>query len=180
MQNPTSSTQTYPHPAPSPPPPNCGYPPYYSWAFPTSYNPFPGTTIVNAGANSSKGSGSRFNGGVAKGRYPEELKKYGYPPPFPPGYPPEKYEKYGYPPADSSHDGSSSITRQTHPDSASPASIIDPNLASVRDYGVVPLPWGPGSYIPIAGNVYNSGFNYNDSGTQTTGDVIVGNHTEKK
>lgn len=115
--------------------------------------------------------------------YPEEMKKYGYPPPFPPGYPPEQYEKYGYPPnlpADSSHNGSSSTTHQAHSDSASPASIIDPNSASVRDYGVVPLPWGPGSYIPIAGNVYNSGFNYNNSGTQKIGDFNVGNNTKKK
>ncbi|KMT00333.1 hypothetical protein BVRB_9g216470 [Beta vulgaris subsp. vulgaris] len=102
--------------------------------------------------------------------YPSELKKYGYPPPFPPGYPPEQYEKYGYPPRFESDNPNHSVVKQEKQPN-NPASIpID------QGPGIpVMFPWGPGNYIPIAGNVYNSGFNVNHSGSQSTGGVNVGN-----
>lgn len=98
--------------------------------------------------------------------YPSELKKYGYPPPFPPGYPPEQYEKYGYPPRFPSNQNHSSP-----PNAAS----FQPTADQGHGYPTVMFPWGPGSYIPIAGNIYNSGFNVNNSGTQSNGDVKVAN-----
>uniref|UniRef100_A0A803LPE7 Uncharacterized protein n=1 Tax=Chenopodium quinoa TaxID=63459 RepID=A0A803LPE7_CHEQI len=104
--------------------------------------------------------------------YPQELKKYGYPPPFPPGYPPEQYEKYGYPPRlPSDHYQNQSVTNHQSPPNPASTQPTD----QVHEYPTVIFPWGPGSYIPIAGNVYNSGFNVNHSGSQSNGDVKVGN-----
>ena len=103
--------------------------------------------------------------------YPTELKKYGYPPPFPPGYPPEQYEKYGYPPRFPTHD---QVNHELIPNpnpNPNPTSILS---NQIQGYPVM-FPWGPGNYIPIAGNVYNSGFNVNHSGSQSNGDVKVGN-----
>uniref|UniRef100_A0A7C9D657 Uncharacterized protein n=1 Tax=Opuntia streptacantha TaxID=393608 RepID=A0A7C9D657_OPUST len=76
MQYPTQGYASYgcpppPSPAPYPSPANCGYPPYYSWGYPTPYNPFPGSTIFNAGGNSN-GSGTQTNGDVKVGNRKEK------------------------------------------------------------------------------------------------------------
>lgn len=81
MQYPAPApTQGYPPygyaPAPCYPPPahyspsNCGYPPYYSWGYPTPYNAFPGS-VFNSGGNSN-GSGRQENGDVQVGNSKEK------------------------------------------------------------------------------------------------------------
>lgn len=78
MQYPTPPTQTYPpygyaqapHAPCYQPPSNCGYPPYYSWGFPTPYNAFPGS-VFNSGGNTN-GSGTQENGGVSVGNSKEK------------------------------------------------------------------------------------------------------------
>ncbi|KAL2925107.1 Calcium/calmodulin-dependent 3' 5'-cyclic nucleotide phosphodiesterase 1C [Bienertia sinuspersici] len=52
-------------PPPCYPPPNCGYPPYYSWGYPTPYNAFPGS-VFNSGGNRNE-SGTQENGDVKVG-----------------------------------------------------------------------------------------------------------------